>query len=99
MNRARELIQPVCNDISKALQLSGGIEVIIIIIIFIMLVFAASYNNMYTPTLTEDVTKKADYINGLIIASAVLSTILMAVGIWHLYTSGKAKKCIQKTIA
>ncbi|UVX94950.1 11K [Callinectes sapidus nudivirus] len=95
MQRAQALIKPECMDVSKAFQLSGVIEVIIIAIIFIMLIFAASYNNMYNPTTTQDTDKKEKYINGLVISSAVLSTILFMVGIWHVWTSGKAKKCIE----
>ena len=96
MNRAQSLIQPECADIGKSFQVSGVIEIVIISIIFIMLIFAASYNNMTDPTEAEDVKKKEDYMNGLIISSAVLSTILLAVGVWHVYTSGRAKKCINK---
>ncbi|UHB41834.1 11K virion structural protein [Macrobrachium rosenbergii nudivirus] len=94
MNRAQALIAPECNDVAKAMQLSGMIEIVVVAIVFIMLVFAASYNNMAKPTDTSDIAAKEKYINGLIIASAVIVTIALFVGIWHVYTSGKAKKCI-----
>ncbi len=87
--------QPQCMDVAKAFMLSGGIEIALVSIVFIMLVFAASYNNMYNPQLTEDVTKKEKYLNGLIITSAVFSAVLLIIGIWHVYVSGKARKCIE----
>lgn len=86
---------PHCADISKAFMLSGGIEIAIISIVFIMLVFAASYNNMYNPQDDADSTKKEKYLNGLIITSSVFSCVMLIIGIWHVYVSGKARKCIE----
>lgn len=97
MQRATQLLRPECADISKAMMLSGSISVAVVAIIFIMLIFAASYNNMYNPTETADLDKKEKYLNGLIIASAVLTGLLIVVQIWHIYVSGKAKKCIERT--
>lgn len=97
MNRVSGYIRPECSDIGKAFMISGGIEIAIIAVVFIMLVFVASYNNMYKPTTTEDVAKKEKYINGMVITSTVFSAILLIIGIWHVYASGKAKKCIDKT--
>lgn len=94
MQSARNYLRPQCMDIGKSLQISAIIEIGLIAIIFIMLIFAASYNNMVSTTQLEDGKKKEKYINGLIISSAVLSTILLAVGIWHMFISGKAKKCL-----
>uniref|UniRef100_A0AAU8GCB9 Uncharacterized protein n=1 Tax=Faxonius propinquus nudivirus TaxID=3139431 RepID=A0AAU8GCB9_9VIRU len=87
-------LKPECIDMSKAMAISGTIEIIIIVIIFIMLVFVASYNNMTPPATDEEIAAKAKYINGLVIASAVISLILVGVGIWHLMSSSKVKKCI-----
>ncbi|UOT91849.1 11K [Aratus pisonii nudivirus] len=95
MNRTSQYLRPECGDISKALMLSGGIEIALLAIVFIMIIFAASYNNMYNPTDTADLDKKEKYINGLIVTSAVIVGITLCIGIWHVYVSGKAKKCLE----
>ncbi|QBB28694.1 11K virion structural protein [Homarus gammarus nudivirus] len=91
---ASALMKPVCADIAKSMQLSGIIGIVVTVIIFIMLIFAAAYNNMYNPTDPDDIKKKDSYINSLIISSAIISIVCLATGIWHVYTSGKVKKCI-----
>lgn len=95
MQRANQYFRPECVDVGKAFMISGGIEIAIITVVFIMLIFVASYNNMYNPTTTEDIAKKDKYINGLVITSTVLSAILLVIGVWHVFTSSKAKKCIE----
>ena len=97
MQRAAQYLRPQCLDISKALMLSGGIEIAVIGIVFIMLCFAASYNNMWNPTTTDDVAKKEKYLNGIIITSCVFSALMLFVGIWHVYVAQKAKRCIEDT--
>lgn len=90
----RSFVKPACQDVAKAMGISGVIEIVIIVIIFIMLVFAAAYKNMPDPDLSDDIIAKAKYINGLVIASAIISIILLAVGIWHVVTANNVKKCI-----
>ncbi|AII15888.1 11K virion structural protein [Penaeus monodon nudivirus] len=97
MQTARTFIKPQCADIAKSLQMSAVIEIIFIAIVFTMLVVAATYNNVVKPTDLADQAKKEKYINGLIITSAVFSCILLIIGVWHMYVSGKAKKCIAVT--
>ncbi len=92
--KAMNYIKPACAQIARSVQISAMIEIVVIVIIFIMLVFAASYNGAVNPVDTEEMAKKEKYINGLIISSAVISFILLAVGIWHVWTSGRMKtKC------
>lgn len=99
MQSVRNLARPECLDISRSLTISGVVEIVIIAIIFIMLIFTAAYNNMYKPDpgIVADVEKKAKYMNGMIISSAVLSCILLIVGIWHIYVANRAKGCIEKS--
>lgn len=87
--------QPQCMDVAKAFMLSGGIEIALVSIVFIMLVFAATYNNMYNPPAGDDGATKEKYLNGLIITSTVFCSVLLIIGIWHVYVSGKARKCIE----
>lgn len=94
MSAATRFLKPQCQDAAKSVNISGMIEIVIISIIFIMLIFAASYNNMTDPSTAEDIDKKEKYMNGLIISSAVISLILLGVGIWHVVTSGSLKKCL-----
>ncbi|UVT30885.1 11K virion structural protein [Penaeus vannamei nudivirus] len=97
MQTARSYMKLECTDISKSLQISAILQMMITAIIFIMLIFAASYNNMVNPTGDEGMEKKEKYINGLVISSAVISTLLFIIGVWHVYVAIKAKKCITTT--
>lgn len=99
MSSVNRVLRPKCPDIAKAMVLSGMFEIVIIVIIFIMLVFAAGYNNMPDPADDTEVIKKHKYINSLIIASAIVSLVLVGVGIWHLMSSNRLKECVPNTMS
>ncbi|QLI62462.1 11K [Dikerogammarus haemobaphes nudivirus] len=91
---ARSTFRTGCTEISKSMMISAIIEIVIITIIFIMLVFAAGYNNKADPTDAEEIAAKDKYISNLIVASAITSLILVLVGIWHIIAANNVKKCI-----
>lgn len=91
---ARNSFRTGCGEISKSMMLSAVIEIIIIVIVFIMLVVAASYNRLAEAVTDEEIAAKQKYINGLIVASAIISLILVAVGAWHIIAANNLKKCI-----
>jgi len=83
-----------CNDVAKAMGISGIVEIIIIVCIFIILVFAAAYNNKADPSEAGEIEAKQKYINHLIVTAAIISLLLVGVGVWHLVASNNVKKCI-----
>lgn len=94
---ARNTFRTGCAEIGRSMMISGVTEIVVIVIIFIMLVFAAAYNNKADPTTAEEIEAKQKYINSLIVGSAIVSLILVAVGVWHLIASNNVKKCINLT--
>lgn len=94
---SRSSFRTGCSEIGRSMMISGVTEIVIIAIVFIMLVFAAAYNNKADPTTAEDIEAKQKYINSLIVGSAIVSLVLVAVGIWHLIASNNVKKCITLT--
>lgn len=86
-----------CSEVGKNMMISGIVEIIVIVIIFVMLIVAAAYNNKTDPTDPAEIEAKVKYMNNLIVGSAVVSLVLVAIGIWHLLASNAVRKCITNT--
>lgn len=96
--QAMRKITPQCINMAPSLFLSGVIELVIISVNVILLLGTILYNYMHKAADDSAKDKKAKILGRLMLANTLLTVLTAFVAVWHIFVSGKLRKCITEAV-